>query len=58
MRHGPYCYRSIEDHLGRRLAALGVFLEVGLTRQFRQNILLTVLGYVPGITSVYIILKH
>jgi uncharacterized membrane protein YqaE (UPF0057 family) len=41
------------------LPPLGVFLEVGLTGQFWLNILLTVLGYVPGIIhALYIILKH
>jgi uncharacterized membrane protein YqaE (UPF0057 family) len=41
------------------LPPLGVFLEVGLTLHFWLNILLTVLGYVPGIVhSLYVILKH
>jgi uncharacterized membrane protein YqaE (UPF0057 family) len=41
------------------LPPLGVFLEVGLTMHFWINILLTVLGYVPGIVhALYIILKH
>jgi uncharacterized membrane protein YqaE (UPF0057 family) len=41
------------------LPPVGVFLEVGLTAQFWLNILLTVLGYVPGIIhALYIILKH
>jgi uncharacterized membrane protein YqaE (UPF0057 family) len=41
------------------LPPVGVFLEVGLTGQFWLNILLTVLGYVPGIIhALYIILKH
>jgi uncharacterized membrane protein YqaE (UPF0057 family) len=32
---------------------------VGLTGQFWLNILLTVLGYIPGIIhALYIILKH
>lgn len=31
------------------LPPLGVFLEVGLTGQFWLNILLTLLGYIPGI---------
>ena len=35
---------------------LGVFLQVGLGGQFWLNILLTLLGYVPGIIhAVYII---
>ncbi|WP_045055944.1 YqaE/Pmp3 family membrane protein [Aliterella atlantica] len=38
---------------------LGVFLQVGLGRDFWINILLTILGYVPGIVhAVYIILTR
>jgi uncharacterized membrane protein YqaE (UPF0057 family) len=41
------------------LPPVGVFLEVGLTLHFWLNILLTVLGYVPGIIhALYVILKH
>jgi uncharacterized membrane protein YqaE (UPF0057 family) len=41
------------------LPPVGVFLEVGLTGHFWLNILLTVLGYVPGIIhALYVILKH
>jgi uncharacterized membrane protein YqaE (UPF0057 family) len=41
------------------LPPLGAFLEVGLTRQFWINILLTLLGYVPGIVhAVYIIARR
>jgi len=41
------------------LPPLGVFLEVGLTTQFWVNVLLTLLGFVPGIVhAVYIIAKH
>lgn len=40
------------------LPPLGVFLEVGLTKHFWLNILLTILGYIPGIVhAVYIIAK-
>jgi uncharacterized membrane protein YqaE (UPF0057 family) len=31
------------------LPPLGVFLQVGIGKQFWINILLTILGYVPGI---------
>ena len=31
------------------LPPLGVFLEVGITGHFWLNILLTILGYIPGI---------
>ena len=38
---------------------LGVFLQVGLSGQFWLNLLLTLLGYVPGIIhAVWIILKR
>ncbi|EBA11163.1 YqaE/Pmp3 family membrane protein [Roseobacter sp. CCS2] len=41
------------------LPPLGVFLEVGLSRQFWLNILLTLLGYIPGIVhAVYIIARR
>lgn len=35
---------------------LGVFLKVGLGRQFWLNILLTLLGYIPGLVhAIWII---
>ncbi len=41
------------------LPPLGVFLQVGLGLHFWLNILLTILGYVPGIVhAVYIILSR
>ena len=41
------------------LPPLGVFFEVGLTKHFWINLLLTLLGYVPGIVhAVYIIAKR
>lgn len=41
------------------LPPLGVFLEVGLGKHFWLNILLTILGFVPGIIhAVYVIAKH
>ncbi|MDY7026020.1 MAG: YqaE/Pmp3 family membrane protein [Pseudomonadota bacterium] len=40
------------------LPPLGVFLQVGLGGAFWLNILLTILGYIPGIVhAVYIIAK-
>ena len=40
------------------LPPLGVFLQVGLNRDFWINVILTILGYVPGIIhAIYIILK-
>ena len=41
------------------LPPLGVVMQVGITKHFWINILLTVLGYVPGIVhAVYIIAKR
>ncbi len=41
------------------LPPLGVFLQVGLGLQFWLNVLLTLLGYVPGIAhAVYIIVRR
>ncbi|MDY6928809.1 MAG: YqaE/Pmp3 family membrane protein [Pseudomonadota bacterium] len=41
------------------LPPVGVFLQVGLGAQFWINILLTLLGYIPGIVhAVYIIAKR
>jgi uncharacterized membrane protein YqaE (UPF0057 family) len=40
------------------LPPLGVFLQVGLGKDFWINIVLTFLGYIPGIVhAVYIIAK-
>lgn len=40
------------------LPPLGVALEVGITKQFWINVLLTLLGYIPGVVhAVYIIAK-
>ncbi|KAK8056405.1 plasma membrane proteolipid 3 [Apiospora rasikravindrae] len=41
------------------LPPLGVFLERGCGADFFINILLTILGYIPGIVhALYIILKY
>ena len=41
------------------LPPLGAFLQVGLGLQFWLNILLTLLGYFPGIVhAVYIIVRR
>jgi len=41
------------------LPPLGVFLERGCGADFLINILLTILGYIPGIIhALYIILKY
>lgn len=40
------------------LPPLGVFLQVGLGKHFWINVLLTLLGYFPGIIhAIYVILK-
>lgn len=40
------------------LPPLGVFLQVGLTKHFWINILLTLLGYIPGVIhALWVILK-
>tara|TARA_Y100000815_G_scaffold38439_1_gene31744 strand:+ start:17031 stop:17219 length:189 start_codon:yes stop_codon:yes gene_type:complete len=41
------------------LPPLGVFLQVGIGAQFWLNILLTLLGYIPGIVhAVWIIARR
>jgi uncharacterized membrane protein YqaE (UPF0057 family) len=41
------------------LPPLGVFLEVGFKGHFWLNILLTLLGYLPGIIhALYVIFRH
>lgn len=41
------------------LPPLGVFMQVGISGQFWLNILLTILGYVPGIIhALWIILRR
>ncbi len=41
------------------LPPLGVFLQEGLGKHFWINIILTILGYVPGIIhAIYIIIRR
>jgi uncharacterized membrane protein YqaE (UPF0057 family) len=41
------------------LPPLGVFLQEGIRKRFWINVLLTLLGYVPGIIhAVYVITKY
>jgi uncharacterized membrane protein YqaE (UPF0057 family) len=41
------------------LPPLGVFLQVGLTKHFWINVVLTILGYVPGIVhAVWAIARY
>jgi uncharacterized membrane protein YqaE (UPF0057 family) len=40
------------------LPPVGVFLQVGLGTQFWINVILTLLGYIPGVIhALYIIIK-
>ncbi|UEM01287.1 YqaE/Pmp3 family membrane protein [Skermanella mucosa] len=41
------------------LPPVGVFLQVGIGLHFWINILLTILGYIPGIIhAIYVIIKY
>ncbi|WP_375261323.1 YqaE/Pmp3 family membrane protein [Palleronia sp.] len=41
------------------LPPVGVFLQVGLGLQFWINIVLTLLGYIPGVVhAIWIIARH
>jgi uncharacterized membrane protein YqaE (UPF0057 family) len=41
------------------LPPLGVFLQVGIGKHFWINILLTILGYIPGIVhAIWVIAKY
>ncbi len=41
------------------LPPLGVFLQVGIGLQFWINIVLTILGYIPGIVhAIWVIVKY
>lgn len=41
------------------LPPVGVFLEVGITTHFWINLILTLLGYLPGIIhALWVILKY
>jgi uncharacterized membrane protein YqaE (UPF0057 family) len=41
------------------LPPLGVLLQVGLTKHFWINVLLTILGYIPGMVhAVWVIAKY
>lgn len=52
-------YGSDSDLVAILLPPLGVFLQVGIGGAFWLNILLTLLGYIPGIVhAVWIIAKR
>ena len=41
------------------LPPLGVFLQVGIGMQFWINVVLTILGYIPGIVhAIWVIVKY
>ena len=53
---GVYRYARLSIILAILLPPLGVFLQVGLGLHFWLNILLTLLGYVPGLVhAIWII---
>ena len=54
----PFTMDLIRIIIAILLPPLGVFLQVGLGKHFWLNILLTLLGYIPGIVhAVYIIAR-
>lgn len=70
MGEGGYSRRYVVRYSGRTfldifriiiailLPPLGVFLQVGIGKHFWINILLTILGYIPGIIhAVWVIAK-
>ena len=50
--------RVLEILLAILLPPLGVGMKFGLTNQFWINLLLTILGYIPGIIHALIILTR
>ncbi|KAI0818544.1 UPF0057-domain-containing protein [Irpex lacteus] len=53
------CKSAFDSSFAVILPPVGVFLERGCNADFLINILLTVLGYLPGIIhALYIILKY
>ena len=55
-RSGVEGFDIVRVILSILLPPLGVFLEVGLGKHFWINVLLTLLGYVPGIVhALYVI---
>ncbi|PWN47307.1 UPF0057-domain-containing protein [Violaceomyces palustris] len=53
------CSDIVKIILAIILPPLGVFLEVGCNAHFWLNILLTILGYIPGIIhALYVIFKY
>ena len=63
-RETPHELKAIRMDIIRIIAAvllppLGVFLQVGLGKHFWINIILTLLGYIPGIIhAVWVIAKY
>ncbi len=56
---GSYRPRSTPYRLPLKLPPLEVFWQRGLTKHFWLNILLTILGYVPGLVhAVWVIAKY
>ena len=58
-RNSWVCGCTIKIIFAILLPPVGVFLEVGFKGHFWLNILLTLLGYIPGIIhALYVIFKH
>jgi uncharacterized membrane protein YqaE (UPF0057 family) len=56
VRGGAFQVDILRIVLAIILPPLGVFLQVGLTKHFWLNVLLTILGYVPGLVhAVWVI---
>lgn len=54
-----HCMDIIRIIIAILLPPLGVFLQEGLGKHFWINVVLTILGYVPGIIhALYIIIKR
>ena len=53
------CMDIIRIILALLLPPVGVFLQVGFGAQFWINVILTILGYIPGIIhALYVIVKY
>ena len=51
-------YGTVEDYNRHTAAPLGVFMQVGIGKHFWINLILTLLGYLPGIIhAIWVIAK-
>jgi uncharacterized membrane protein YqaE (UPF0057 family) len=59
LRHRRFSVDLLRIVVAILLPPLGVFLQVGIGKHFWINILLTLLGYIPGIVhAVWVIAKY